>query len=90
MSKKSLKSNEKLKKLRSMESYEASKSAEQKNKRRRRILKKSSENYGISNELSENDWIGSFKTLRRAKRSVKTVDNYSLKTSYDKWVYQFQ
>ncbi|EFP05118.1 hypothetical protein CRE_04036 [Caenorhabditis remanei] len=84
MSKKSLKSNEKLKKLRSMESYEASKSAEHKNKRRRRILKKSSENYGISNELSENDWIGSFKTLRRAKRSVKTVDNYSLKTSYDK------
>ncbi|EFP05209.1 hypothetical protein CRE_04035 [Caenorhabditis remanei] len=86
MSKKSLKSNEKLKKLRSMESYEASKSAEHKNKRRRRILKKSSENSGISNELSENDWVGSFKTVKRAKRSikVKNADSYILKTEYDK------
>ncbi|CAP37706.2 Protein CBG20752 [Caenorhabditis briggsae] len=73
-------SSEKLAKLRSMESYEASKSAESKTKRRRRILKKSSESSAVGD-----DWVGSFKTARRAKRSikVKNADSYTLKSEYD-------
>ncbi|CAL2032240.1 unnamed protein product [Caenorhabditis brenneri] len=82
-SKKKSKSTDKLKKLRSMESYEASKSAENKSKRRRRILKKSSESSGVSRE---NNWVGSFKTVRRAKREikVKNADSYILKSEYDR------
>ncbi|PIC47250.1 hypothetical protein B9Z55_006666 [Caenorhabditis nigoni] len=74
-------SSEKLAKLRSMESYEASKSAESKTKKRRRILKKSSESSAVGD-----DWVGSFKTVRRAKRAikVKNADSYTLKSEYDK------
>ncbi|CAB03459.1 MLt-TeN (mlt-10) related [Caenorhabditis elegans] len=68
------KKSDKLKKLRSMESYEASKSAEK--KKRRRTLKNS----------KEEPWVGSFKTARRAKRSIKVkqADSYVLKSDYDK------
>ncbi|EGT48340.1 CBN-MLTN-7 protein [Caenorhabditis brenneri] len=84
--KRRVKSTEKLKKLRSMKSYEASKISENRSKKRRRILKTSSENSVISNDVNENEWVGSFKTVRRAKRSinVKNSDNYVLKSEYDR------
>uniref|UniRef100_A0A1I7UUI1 Uncharacterized protein n=1 Tax=Caenorhabditis tropicalis TaxID=1561998 RepID=A0A1I7UUI1_9PELO len=70
----------------SLDSFQQLQQEENKNKRRRRILKKSSENTEILNNSKENDWIGSFKTVRRAKRSikVKNADSYILKSEYDK------
>ncbi|EGT54080.1 hypothetical protein CAEBREN_29135 [Caenorhabditis brenneri] len=78
-----LKGSEKLKKLRSMKSYEASKSAEYRNKSRKSKLEKSSSS---SSSLYNDEWVGSFKTVRRVKRSmkIKVADSYTLKSEYDK------
>eukprot|EP00081_Caenorhabditis_elegans_P016904 NP_496916.2 MLt-TeN (mlt-10) related [Caenorhabditis elegans] len=65
------KKSDKLKKLKNMEAHEASKSAEKTGKKRRRVLKES--------------WLGSFKTVRRAKRSIiRNAESYTLKSDFDK------
>ncbi|ULU07385.1 hypothetical protein L3Y34_018848 [Caenorhabditis briggsae] len=75
-------SSEKLSRLRSMESYEASKSTVNKTKRRR-ILRTSSED-SVNVNTTENYWTGTFRTVRRARRSIKQADTYTLKSELDR------
>ncbi|PIC47248.1 hypothetical protein B9Z55_006665 [Caenorhabditis nigoni] len=77
-------SSEKLAKLRNMESYEASKSTENKTKKRRRRILRTTPEASTNANPTENDWMGSFRTVRRARRSIKQADSYILKSEHDR------